>query len=574
MSKRDDLILSVGTFLINIMFFCLIITTGLFFVNIKITAVNFGLALICSICTCWFMNEKDLKKSLLVVVCGIAILGITIAICNHSYDYSWDGNTYHKTMTGFMKNGWNPLEQSFYDFADSEYEPCAMLTQTWLDAYPKGTEIFAACIYAVVGSIEAGKCFNILACIALCFISYGFLREMFPLKKYQAALCGTMCALHPVAFSQFLTYYIDGYLWQIFLLCMFCLVYMTLYKDGRLTGYCYYMLMVSIVIGLNLKFSALIYFGLPCIVFFIYWWIRARRNNRYERKEVYKRFIILVSGVILGICYVGATSYITNIIRYKNPLYTMIGEGSTELVVVQLPIVYQEMNNVTRFICSLFSKTNGSKALEHVEWKMPFTYYPEEFTAAQSCDVRTAGWGIMFSGIFIISLVVFIIALIRHREIKKEICHVMYMIFGIMIFSIVVVPGLSWARYFGAMFYLPVAAMVYLFMRYNKAKKKSGFVVAITLALLLCVDMIPNFEMAHRMLTSEYEVIKKELDDFKTITEENEVVVGYITKGRFSGRFFTLDDMDITNYTFLEAGVDETYTTLFHYYGLAYKIIE
>lgn len=87
----------------------------------------------------------------------------------------------------------------------------------------------------------------------------------------------------------------------------------------------------------------------------------------------------------------------------------MIGEGATDLITVQLPDVYQNMNNISRFICSLFSKTNGSKTIEQVEWKIPFTIYKSEFLPAHSCDVRTAGWGILFSGIFIISMAVIIL---------------------------------------------------------------------------------------------------------------------------------------------------------------------
>ena len=573
--EKNDNCLQLGTFLIDLIFFSIVITTTLFFLNITVTPINFIFSVFCSSVICFYSN-KNIKKTIWITLFGILILIVTIVICEHTFDFSWDGNTYHKTMTAFMKNGWNPLKVTFYDYAASDIPSCAVLSQTWLDAYPKGAEIFAACIYAITGNIEGGKCFNILACIAMCFISCGFLGETTSLRRGQKIICSILLALNPVAFSQFFTYYIDGLLWQFFLLCIFCLAYLTLCEDGRLIKYCYYMIFISIVIGLNLKFSSLIYFGLPCIVFFVYWVIKKRKELKQsdEKRKIMSRFAILALGAISGTCYVGATSYMINLLRHKNPVYTMIGEGATDLITVQLPDVYQNMNNISRFICSLFSKTNGSKTIEQVEWKIPFTIYKSEFLPAHSCDVRTAGWGILFSGIFIISMAVIIFALIRYHKIKKEVCHAIYLFFGIMIGAIIFVPGLCWARYFGALFYVPVCAMIYLFMEYNKRNKTMYNVLAVVIAVLLGANMIPNIVFSDEILTDEYSVIENELQEFKNITEENEVVVGYNNRGRFSGRIFTLEDMGITDFTFGEVDENEVTGDIFSYYGLVYKIVE
>ncbi|MDO5538446.1 MAG: hypothetical protein Q4F83_00015 [Eubacteriales bacterium] len=567
MNKSKSICLLLGTFLTNIIFFSLVITTSLFFVNITVTQINLILAVVFSIVICYFISNKNLKQTLWIFILSILIIIGTIMICGHSFDPSYDGNTYHKAMTGFMKNGWNPLRKTFYDFADSDFPSCSILSQTWLDAYPKGAEIFAACIYAVTGNIESGKCFNLLSCIAIGLISYGFLCETVPLKKWQSVICSIFLCLNPVAFSQFFTYYIDGFLWQFFLLCMFCLAYLTLYREQNLTCYCCYMLFVSIVVGLNLKFSSLIYFGLPCMVFFLFWCFKIKNRN-----QLLKRFILLASGALMGICYAGSTSYIINIIRHNNPVYTMIGEGSTDLVTVQLPKVYQSMNNSARFIGSLFSKTSNSKAIEQIEWKLPFSCHPNEFAAAQGCDVRTAGWGILFSGILLISIAIVIVALVRYR--KTNICHVIYLLFGIMLFSIIFVPGLSWARYFGALFYIPVMAMVYLFIRFNKSNSGVNIILAFALSLLLFINMIPNIVFSRKIVINEYKAIVQELENFRNITKENTVVVSYGNKGRFPGRIFTLMDMDIVDYSFEEVMEAESSDTLFPYCGLQYKIIK
>lgn len=579
MNKKVCISLQIGLFLINLIFFTLVISTVLLLVNIPIRSINLLVSILCSIIVCYFISKKNIRQTTITTLVSLFVLLLTVIICSHSYDFSWDGNTYHKTMAGFMTYGWNPLYESFYDFAESKFSSWAsVLTQTWLDAYPKGSEMWAACIYAITGNIETGKCFNLLSAIALSFISYTFFSETALLKKWQSFVCALLCAFHPVAFSQFFTFYNDGFLWQFFLLCIFCLSYLTLYKKGSLFNLCCYMLFISIAIGLNIKFSALIYFGLPCIIFFLYWGCVAWKTKLFITKKsiLTKRFLLLASATVFGICFVGSTSYVINTIRHKNPVYTMIGEGSTELVTVQLPTVYQNMSNWSRFISSLFSETNGSKAIEQIEWKLPFSYHEGEFFAAQSCDVRTAGWGILFSGIFTISLIVIFYALIRHRKTQKELCSLTKLLFAIMILSIIIIPGLSWARYFAALFYIPVIAITYLFIRFNKLPNKRIFnlVLSGALALLLCLNMIPNAYHAHQTLAKDYPIIHEQLGDFRTLTQKQNVLLGYNSRGRFSGRLFTLFDMNITNFNFTELSEDDTVQNLFPYYGLIYKVDE
>ena len=135
------------------------------------------------------------------------------------------------------------------------------------------------------------------------------------------------------------------------------------------------------------------------------------------------------------------------------------------------------------------------------------------------------------------------------------------------------VPGLCWARYFGALFYVPVVAIIYLFLDYNKRVKKTDNIIAIGLIVLLCTNMIPNIVFSNKMLTDKYSMIENELEQFKNITEENDVVVGY-NSGRFSGRIFTLEDMGITDYTFGEVDENEVTGDIFPNYGLVYKIVE
>ena len=134
----------------------------------------------------------------------------------------------------------------------------------------------------------------------------------------------------------------------------------------------------------------------------------------------------------------------------------------------------------------------------------------------------------MFSGIFIISIAVIIFALIRYHKIKKEICHAIYLFFGIMIGAIIFVPGLCWARYFGALFYVPVCAMIYLFMEYNKRNKTMYNVLAVVIAVLLGANMIPNIVFSDEILTDEYSVIERIIAENKKRQQGDEQMITQI----------------------------------------------
>ena len=550
----ERILLSVGTFLLGCTFFAILTSTTLFLFRISISPINILISPILSAMMCYFFLGHSTKYTLISALVGICVLILAVLICTHFYDWSYDGNTYHKSMVGALKYGWNPLYETFYDFAHDHLDFLSTRTNTWYDAYPKGTEIWGACVYALTNHIEGGKSFNIISVISAFCIGAAFLAETQKLRKWQIWICTFFCVINPVMMSQIITFYNDGFLWQMVLVCGIALLYLTIYEGGKYESLSLYLIFISTNIGFNTKFSAIIFFAVECIFFFGVWvFIRVRRGG-FKKHICFlrKRFLFFVGMVLSGTLLVGASSYVINTIRHRNPVYTMIGEGAANIIPRQLPDIYHDMTHFMRFIASLFSRTNGSRSLSHVEWKIPFIFDANEFQSAEYYDVRTAGWGILFSGIFLLSLLIIMFGFYRMRRSKLYLVRSLAIggLLGLF-FLVTVVPGLSWARFNCAIFFIPPAALIYLFIQGNQEPETSltGVFISGILTALLTINIMPNIvRIGYEWKQSE--ITNDQLEQFSDFTDYNEIIIGCEDSERYEGRFFNLYDKQITDFTF------------------------
>ena len=151
---KRRILFSTGTFLLGCIFFTILVSTVLFTLRFPIHSINIGIAIVLSAIMCHLFMGRSAKYTFAAVVIGILILFLSVIVCSGFYDWSYDGNTYHKSMIGALKYGWNPLYDTFYDFAHDHLDFLSTRTNTWYDAYPKGTEIWGACVYALTNHIE------------------------------------------------------------------------------------------------------------------------------------------------------------------------------------------------------------------------------------------------------------------------------------------------------------------------------------------------------------------------------------------------------------------------------------
>lgn len=553
---REDFFLAVGLYLIGLLFWAIAVSTFLMIFKFSIGPLHIVFTvLLNTLVTPRFLRSTEVR-TVPVAVSSLLILFGVVWLSLRFYDPSWDGNNYHKCIVGFMKNGWNPLYETFYSFAEKNFPPMTAMTETWNDSYTKGSEIWGACLYALCGNIEAGKSFNLLSITGAFLICCALLAQTKALRPWQAALVTAVCVFNPISVSQCFTYYVDAFLWQMVLICLAAMTYLTLYKNGKYSTVCKYLIFLSINIGFNIKLSGLIFFAIPCLTFFVFWCIRAWRTglSAEVKRTVRNLFLLFAGSVISGLVFTGATAYVTNLIRYKNPVYTMIGPGSSDIMTPNMPYMFREMSSPVRVVTSLFSILSNDWAAT-CQWKIPLFFYEGEVTTQRFFyDVRISGWGILFSGIFLIGIAVLAVALFKswkHRASAPSLrFSLTCTLLAVLTVSICFVPSMWWARYNCALFYLPAAALCWLFVKAETAPSSSGKMFLAGIIVAFCfINIVPCLEYLP-IQWSDCNRISNELDSLKTDTGDQPAAVCLTdTHSTLYGKLFALEDYGIP-YTF------------------------
>ena len=398
-SEEEKWIFNCFLFPLIEMFLFFAVSTYLLLAKIPITAFNFIACYLLGLAYLFFSDRKNFVKSLAL---STLILTVPMIFCNFIWDYSWDGNAYHKLSVGLLKNGWNPIYQTIYEaISDAGVFAEGTANAAFYDGYPKASYIIGACIYAFTGKIEAGKAYNLFAMISAFGIVYFVCKNTLSLKKIQSGIIAFVLCCNTVTASQAITYYNDGLLQS--LVFIVCAVLFYLYKtDERKISLVHFIIAISIIIGVNLKYSAMLLFFLPCLVYLIY--ILLKRKESILFTISFYAMIVFAALIVFGL-----TSYVHNILFYHNPLYTLLGDGKEDILTPQIPLAYRKTSNIMRIIYSIFAPYDNNQDLQNIVLKVPLTFSLEEIkTTVLSCDTRTGGWGIFYSFLFIITIISFV----------------------------------------------------------------------------------------------------------------------------------------------------------------------
>ena len=180
-----------------------------------------------------------------------------------------------------------------------------------------------------------------------------------------------------------------------------------------------------------------------------------------------------------------------------------------------------------------FSKANNLRENDNTTIKIPFTFSKSEIKPAMSVDLRISGWGLFFSGLLIVSIIIFIV---KYKEYKKE--DVILYTLGITVLLLIVMSESWWARY-TPHFYLFIILSLYVIMKYNKRKL---FNIAFIL-LIFINSLIPLLGNTYYTFVNSRKIDKqlKEFGDKHILIRDT----------AYNGAYYNLKDYKV-NYTFDE----------------------
>jgi hypothetical protein len=440
-----------------------IITSVLLLFGIPITIFNiiFSLSILVVFIFRWkFINLTVKEKIYLLLVSFIAVV-TTVLVSGAVYDQSWDGAAYHKQAIGLLRDGWNPIylpSNVYNDLSLSSPYSVGNVLQ-WAEVYPKATWYFSASVYAITGNIESGKAYTLL----ISFITFCFLFDYFSTKlsAWISLIISLVGSLNPMVIIQYQSYYLDGFA-SCIVMCLIVL-FSTLLDPDYINNHKMILLNIFslIVLGCNTKFSILFFIASICVVFYIVY-ILLYRSPEYSAIKPGVLFLTLLLGAIVSIVPVGFSPYITNAIRYASPVFGFINQG-TMLTFLGSGAI-EGVNNPQMFIASIFGKmSHGEFRTLKDLIKLPFTYSSDELIYYGFVDTRLGGMGIFFSAIFLISLFILVLYLIKNKRNVGPSKKVFIVLTILILIESAFLPATFNMRYVGFIYILPVLAFSLLF---------------------------------------------------------------------------------------------------------------
>lgn len=536
---------------------CVIGITGLLFLfKYSISYLQLILSFIISII--YFMlfvgKKYKINNKILSIILSIIIVIFSSYISSKYFDISWDGNTYHKDAVGALKNGWNPIYQDYIDFYSATGNRDMNLIGNeiylthgfWQTYYAKGAWYVNANFYYLFDDIEAAKVFNILL-VYITFVFSAYFLNRFIKKNGLLLVIAFLFAISPVVIVQLFTNYNDGVLYNC-LLCLilsFILFMFSKRKDDMLTW-----VFCLIIIISNIKFTGFVYAGFFCLSLYIVYFY----NNRQDLKKIIKPTIVFASSVIVAIFIAGFSPYVTNTINKGNPFYPLLGNDKVDIITYNQPKEFANASTIEKFLRSIFSETANIKenSKNETEFKIPFFVYNNELSELNKVDLRIGGFGVYFSGIFIISIcsIIYGLYISYTKNINIFVCCSAILITTVLL---VLILGESWwARYTPFVYFIPLIAIFMLVTVLKGQKFTKTFLTLLILIMFLNISFFVNNNFLYNYNESK---------NFRQILEkysENEALITIVDPyNTFLGTIYNFDDYDINYNISLEKSSDD-----------------
>ena len=448
-------------FLLEFFTVMLILSTLLFFIKVGISRYHLIISFVITCIIEFFFHKKDTKKEYAkFILISLGIIVLSTLVSTYLFDRSSDGNTYHKDAIGVMKEGFNPVYEESYDFivkrdGNDDYSQYNI----WTDHYAKANWILESNFYALTNNIESAKAVNFISM----YIAFGVLFTVLisKLSLLKTSMLSLIAVVNPVTGAQLLTFYND----QLVYFYLIIAVSMLIKLDKNIKhGTSWYIYIMSFIILSNMKFNGMGYLMVFSFLFVCRYLYKAfkSKNLLFEFKRLCLIFIPLF---IVSFLIIGFPTYVKNTLDHNNPVFPLYDPNGEDIITLQQPEDFVNKTPIEKLFIGTFSKvTNLRYDRNKTELKVPFFIYKEEIVPACSFDLRIGGWGILYSGLLIVSIIILIV---MYKKYKKE-SFILYTL-GITTILLLVMSESWWARY-TPHFYFFILLGLYILYKYNKDK--------------------------------------------------------------------------------------------------------
>ncbi|HVX86997.1 MAG TPA: hypothetical protein VH253_19590 [Phycisphaerae bacterium] len=340
-------------------------------------------------------------RQALPALLALAILLAATAFSAFYFDLSWDGQNYHQSAIYALAQDWNVLFHPLRTFEHSQG------TQPWVDHYAKGPWYFAAAIFDATGYVEWGKSINLLALAASALALFAAALDA-GLTRARAAIIALVLAFNPVVISELTTFLVDAVM-AAFLLTTAAAIFSYLRRPRPLLAW---IILCASAISINAKFTGLVFL---CMIFTA----AALWCLLFQRRRLFPFLAVSATALLLGAGVLGYNPYVTNTFLRHNPFYPAIGtkdDAQHDIEKFETPSNLIPHNRFYRLLFVTFGRP-GNAPYPHrptnAQLMPPFAAAPSDLRFYDYHETRVAGFGPWFSGLLILSTLLFLYALCR-----------------------------------------------------------------------------------------------------------------------------------------------------------------
>lgn len=428
----------------------------------------------------------------LLFILFVTIFSASVALESQISDTTVDGQTYQGTAMAKLARGWNPVKDP------QNIDP---VPYTWiLDnivQFPKAHWIDEAAILKVTGNLEAGKAINIIFATSSFLLLLSLFLNLGCSKTISTSLA-LLISLNPVTLNQLFCYYCDGLVSSLIICFVACCI-LLVHRYNRLS----LALLALVTINLaNLKFGAL---GLLIVMGSVYCIALVVFRKRTQASKIIPVFCLSLGFAVL---FVGYNPYITNYKTGGHPFYpyNSFSESNPTRIMqekYQTPANFRGRGPVHSLLFSIFSHASSNYQPETntfgpARLKWPFTFTLSELKEFEAVDTRAGGWGPLFGGAFLLSIIAFVL-LFRRKQPGAAFRVLLIVLLGVLS-SVLALPDHWWARFAPHVALIPLAIVGYIVIFEGRRMKTFAWIIAGILALNSLLIAIPCFH--HGVLES------------------------------------------------------------------------
>ena len=273
----------------------------------------------------------------------------------------------------------------------------------------------------------------------------------------------------------------------------------------------YFMLFLTICILINIKFTGLAYAGIIMIIYYVFILL----SKRYKRRDLKSMTILGITSIIIGLLFLGSSTYIKNYINNGNPLYPLFGENKVDIMTTNQPKSFANLNRIEKFIYANFSESRNITAFQNEEptLKIPLTFNNDELLSLTIPDLRIGGFGVLFGGVLLLSIIVITVGMYFLYYKDKEMFKKIFIVLGTILFVILLLDESWWARYLPQVYLIPVISLLILYIfKYRKINKV--IMCFIVIVLIINTGIIFKYNTIENI--KKFNEIKNDLNILKT----------------------------------------------------------